>query len=226
MSDVKEIATRFVDLALKHERWDGITELPADEVRLLLDVVTAAGFEPKEVVPGKAVSSYLDEDGHPTGKIFPINSLCPFKVVNQEGSDHGDATGWLNLVFGYVVKGGLFDGRRDRGIEYVAAEIERAVPLEPIQLTSHGDRLCERPPNRAGLGRLYIVEHKRDSHEFSDSVGVHQHCNGRLKRRRATTAYDVIVCEGCFLRVRIPIQIKTFGKLRQFMEAQDWAVTA
>ena len=53
MSEIDAVATQFVDLVLRHERWGGITELPDDEVQVLLATVSAAGFEPKAVVPGK-----------------------------------------------------------------------------------------------------------------------------------------------------------------------------
>ena len=63
MSDkTTDVATRFVDLALKHMHWEEIKTLPADEVRVLFDTVSAAGFNPKIIKPGKLVGHYFGQD--------------------------------------------------------------------------------------------------------------------------------------------------------------------
>src|SRR3989344_1709972 len=90
-----EIAAQFVGLALKHD-WSKIKELPADEVQILFVTVSAAGFEPTKVVPGKLVGHYRDQDGSSTGETYPINSSCPYKVISRDGDGDYHATGWLD----------------------------------------------------------------------------------------------------------------------------------
>ena len=177
------VASQFVDLVLKHERWDKVKELADDEVRVLFAVVSAAGFEPKAVVPGKLVGHCLDEDGSRTGETYPINKLCPFKVVSQEGGDHYFATAWLDCALRYAVARATRGGEnRDQLIEVIRSEIERSVPLQPIQLTPEGDMLREYPRQALAFGLEYFVDHARDDHELGSCVGVHGYCNGWMDR--------------------------------------------
>ncbi len=211
--ETANIAASFVDLVLKHERWDQISELPADEVEVFLSTVTAAGLDPESVVPGKLRGNYREQDGSSTGDTYPINGLCPFKVVSQAGGDHYLATGWLDCALRRVVKRQNED--RDRLIEAIALEIERSVPLTPVPLTPEGDLLQEYPPSIHGFGLQYFVEHTRNENKLGSCVGVHAHCNCWMDRCGATGTHDAIVCRGCHLRVLFPREVETYGELRQ-----------
>ena len=221
-SKMTDAATRFVDLALKYKRWDEVKTLPADEVQILFDTVSAAAFNPKKVMPGKLVGHYRDQDGSSTGETYPINSLCPFKVVSDEdGDDHYFATGWLDCALRRAVYGSTRQTEgREKLIEVMAEEIERSVPLEPIQLTSEGDFLREYPPSTLAFGLEYFVKHARDENNLGSCVGVHEFCNSWMDRTRATKTHDAIVCRGCHLRVLFYKEVKTYGDLRQVLAFQ------
>lgn len=218
--DMAGIASQFVDLVLKH-KWSDVKELSAEEAQALFAIVSAAGFEPKEIVLGKLVGYYRDQDGK-TGETYLINGLCPFKVVSQENDDHYFATGWLDCALRYVVSAIRKEKNRDYLIEMVMAEIERSVPLQPIRLTPDGDLLCESPSTPLALNCFeYFVEHTRDDCKLGCcGVSVHKYCNGWMDRTRATETHDAIVCRKCHLRVLFPKEIKTFGELRRVLAAQ------
>lgn len=224
--NIVSIASQFVDLALKHE-WNEVKTLPADEVQVLFDTVAAAGFDPKKVVPGKLVGHYRDQDGSSTGETYPINGLCPFSVVGQEDGDHYFATGWLDCALRLVVYGSTRQ-KKDRGklIEAMTAEIERSIPLAPIQLTPEGDMLREYPPSTLAFSLEYFVDHTRDDRQLSSCVGIHEYCNSWMDRTQATKTHDAIVCRGCHLRVLFPKKVKTYGDLRQALASQRVQVPA
>ena len=211
-----EIAASFVDLALKHD-WGKVKELPTDEIQTLFATVSAAGFEPTKVVLGKLVGHYRDQDGSSTGETYPINSSCPYKVVSRDGNDHYHATGWLDRALYFARRG---TDRQER-IKAIQHEIERSIPLKPIQLTAEGDLLREYPPSGD-----YFVDHTRDDCELSSCVGVHDYCNSWMDRARATKTHDAIVCRGCHLRVLFPKEIKTYGQLREVLESKFTQVSA
>ncbi len=225
--NIVNIASRFVDLALKHERWDEVKTLPANEVQVLFDTMVAAGFDPKKVVSGKLVGHYRDQDGSSTGETYSINSVCPFKVVSQEDDDYYFATGWLDCVLRRVVYGSIRQKEdRKKLIEAVTKEIERSVPLTPVQLTPEGDLLREYPPSTLAFGLEYFVNHTRDDRELSSCVGVHEYCNGWMDRMQATKTHDAIVCRRCHLRVLFSKEVKTYGDLRQALASQQVQVSA
>ena len=211
-----EITTAFVDLALKHD-WGKVQELPDAEVQILFATVSAAGFEPTKVVPGKVVGHYLEQDGGRSGETYPINGYCPYKVISRDGDDHYHATGWLDRAIRFAKNG---SGREER-IEAIQREIERSVPLKPIQLNGEGDVLREYPPSGEGF-----VNHTRDSCELSSCVGIHDFCNCWMDRTHATKTHDAIVCRGCHLRVLFPKEIKTYGQLRAYTESKFIQVSA
>ncbi len=219
-NETTAVATQFVDLALKYE-WGKVKKLPDVEVQVLFEVVAAAGFDPKKVRQGNIVGHYRDQDGSNTGETYPINGLCPFKVVSQEDGDQYFATGWLDCALRRVVYGAARKKEgREQLIETIASEIERSVPLTPIHLTSEGDHLCEYPPNTLAFGLEYFVDHTRDNHELNSCVGIHMHCNCWMDRHRATSTHDAIVCRGCHLRVLFPKKVMTYGELRQALASQ------
>ncbi len=215
-----DVATRFVDLTLKYKRWDEVKTLPADEVQILFDIVSAAGFNPKKVTQGKLVGHYRNQDGSSTGKTYPINSLCPFKVTGEDGEDNYFATGWLDCALRRVVYGSpRHNDNREKLVEVITEEIERSVPLEPIQLTPEGDLLREYPPSTLVFGLEYFVKHTRDENNLGSCVGTHMYCSGWMDRRGATKTHDALVCRHCHLRVLFPKEIKTYGDLRQALAA-------
>lgn len=218
--ETKDIAIPFINLTRDYN-WQNVKTLPAGEVQILFSIVSAAGFEPKEVVPGKLLGHYREQGGGSTGETFPINTLCPYKVVDQDGDDDLLATGWLDSALKLVITTPISTWAEQDTIEAVRREIERSIPLAPIQLTSEGDFLQEIPrlreyPHSGG----YFVDHTRDGHELSHTssgVGVHLHCRGWMHRTRVTETHDALVCGSCHLRVRFPKEIKIYGELRQFL---------
>ncbi len=121
----------------------------------------------------------------------------------------------LPLV-GLIVPGDRNESR-EKLVGAIALEIERSVPLEPVQLTSEGDLLGEYPPGLLGFGYEYFVNHTRDDHSLNTCVGVHLHCDSWMDRRRTTATHDAIICKVCRLRVLFPKEIKTYGELRKFL---------
>lgn len=211
-----EAAVNFVDIALKRKEKNCIEDFSPEEIQAIFEMVSAAGFRPKEVVFGKLAGNYLDQDGSRTGKTYPVNSLCPLKVVGETGDDYF-ATGWLDCAFRRASRnsGWHCNENREEIIEAIAKEIERSCPLEPIQLTAQGDFLQEYPPSPAYFGFEYFVKHTRDEDALGSCVGVHQYCNGWMDRHGATSTHDAIVCRKCHLRRLFPKDAKTYGDLRK-----------
>lgn len=212
MPSINDVATRFVDLVRKY-RWVEVENLPADEVKVLYDTVSVAGFNLKEVVLGRVTGRIRDQDREIVGT-FKVNPLCPFKVIDDKDRDHDFATGWLNCLLERVV----FDQERLDGlqlIETTVKEIERSVPMKPIRLTGDGDYLCESSPQSLPSSTsIYLVDHKRDEDHLGSCVGVHKRCEGFMERK-PSTASDVIRCLNCGLRVVIPMEVQTYGELRR-----------
>ena len=215
------IEERFVNLALRPNIWGNAVELPESDVAVLLETVTAAGFEPKAVVPGRLHGDYRDQDGSRTGETFPINELCQYKVVAQEGDDDWFATGWLDCAVRRATHGNRRGESREEITEALRQEIERSVPLQPIQLTADGDMLLEYPRQNKAIGLSYFVDHARDADKLGSCVGVHKHCQGWVDRNRATDTQDALVCRRCHIRVLFPKDVKTYSQLREAL-AVKW----
>lgn len=228
MTPPVSVAEKFVDLALRPEVWNDAVQLPETDVAVLFETVTAAGFEPKAVVPGKLRGNYRDQDGSSTGETYPINSLCQYKVTAEDGDDNWFATGWLDCAVRRAVYGITRKGEnREQVIEALRQEIEKSVPLQPVQLTADGDMLLEYPKQAAFFGGLeYFVSHTRDADALSSCVGVHKHCHGWVDRNRATDTHDSLVCRRCHMRVLFPTEVKTYGQLREALAAKWTPVTA
>lgn len=220
---VRSSATRFVDFALKHSERGKVKNLPTDEAQtLFFDVVSAAGFDPQKVIPGRLVGHYLDQDGSRTGGTYPINGVCPFKVVDEDGDDNYFATGWLDCALWRVVSGTTrHQENREKLVDVMIEEIERSIPLEPVQLTPDGDLLLECPPHGDGFGFTYFVHHTRDKDVLDSCVGVHAFCEGWMDRGRSTRTHDVIMCRSCHLRALFPRKVKTYGELRRALKSQQ-----
>lgn len=214
---IQTIAEKFVNLVLSQVDWNQVTDLPESDIQTLFDTVTAAGFNPKVVIPGKLTGNFVDDDGSPTDETFPINILCPFKVVGQKDHDYFFATGWLDcalrrVVFGFSRQHEL----REELVRVIVREIERSRPLQPIQLNDKGESLEEYPPDKAPLASLqYLVDHTRDETQLKYYVGLHANCGGLFNRHGATQTHDSIACPKCHLRVLFLKKVRTYGELRE-----------
>jgi len=208
------IASKFVRLVLKADwdnQWAGKEDFLPEDVEILFKTVSAAGFEPKSVVPGKLRGDYYNEERRATGETYPINSICPYKVLGETGADYR-ATGWLDSLVRFAIQSRA--RQNDDIIKMVRTEIARSVPLEPIQLTPDDDKLIEYPPSRTSD---YFFDHTRDDHKLTSCVGLHAYCNGWIDRLRATETLDALSCRACRIRVLFPKTIATFGELRNFL---------
>lgn len=202
-----DIVAKFVDLVLS-KNWKEINELSEEETETILRVLSDAGFEVDTLVYGNLKGYYRDQDGSALDS-YPINTLCPFIVKDQERKRSYSATQWLDCILQKIVTVERNRTNRDTIRKLIQKEIERSVPMKPIQLTAEGDFLCEYPPNGC------LAEHTRDNDKLPSCVGVHKICNGWVDRRRTTETHDVLVCRQCHLRVLIPKEIQTYGELRR-----------
>ena len=216
MNKIEEVATQFVDLALKYKgAWKEKTDFTPEEMQIVFNLVLTAGFCAKEVVSGKLEGNYVDEEGRSTREKFLVNEYSTLKVIYQDDGKEGDdfaATRWLDCSLRGVIyyPGWGKEKTREEHISGLIKSIEKSIPLEPIQLTLVGDFLCEYPPATG--------HHTRDEDELGPhSGGVHKFCRGYMERHRATEHSDVLVCKSCCLRVYIPKHIKTYGELREVL---------
>ncbi len=217
MDNITNIASQFVNLALKYE-WNKITGLLISEMQVLLATVSAAGFNPGGIELGKLTGRYYYED-----KVFliPINSSCPFKVTDQKGEDHLFATGWLDCALRLVVSGKHKENKSpEQLIEMIRKEIKRSIPFQPIQLTRDGDQLSENLKQPCAFSFGYFVNHTRDKDALFFScvgvhLGVHKCCDGLVYRHRHKNC-DVLICKKCHLWVPIAKETETYEELRQF----------
>ncbi|MEK7511527.1 MAG: hypothetical protein AAB575_00735 [Patescibacteria group bacterium] len=214
MSGVNNITELFVELALKCSDWNGTARLSDEEVQVFLQTVQRAGFEATSVVEGKLLGNHLDEDRRCTGQTFVVNEKCPYKVMGADNKSDCRATEWLNNLFVRVRGKALNKYSREQIVESVQIEIERSVPLKPIQLTTENDFLLEYSPQSGGA----FPEHTRDGNKLSACVGTHACCYSWVDRKRTSKTHDVLVCRGCFLRIVFPTEIQTYGGLRAYME--------
>ncbi len=208
-------ATQFFDLVLKYQSWHKIRHFQDEEMQVLLAVVKAAGFNAKEIKAGK-ITGHQWEDGVCTAT-FIVNDLCPFKVISQEDRDHGKATEWLNDALKRVILETQRHKDRREIIALITDEIEKSVPLTPIQLTPEGDILLEYPRNVVFGG---FLRHSRDNDRLDSCVGIHGHCHGWMDRHNVSFTHDSISCRACYLRVTFPRETKTYGELRQALAAK------
>lgn len=209
-----DVATRFVDLVLKRtpKEWSEINTLSEDEARVLFNTLSVAGFNLKKLEVGKLVGDYIGQSGSTTGETYPINRLCPFKVIYNDGKDHRFSTGWLDCAFMRVAQS---NESRKELIKVITEEIERSIPLKPIQITPEGDFLREFCLTPLNFGPEYFIQHKRDENVLNSNVGIHKFCNGDIYRVRATETHDAILCQKCYLRVLFSKEVKTYGELRE-----------
>lgn len=210
----------LITIALGRD-WHRTAELPSEEVETLFRIVRAGGFEPKKLVPGKLLIPCRELGPGSTGKTVAVNDTCPYKVIGQDDTDDRRATGWLNSIlrlagnYGSWVPGKVMcpEGL----VTEVMREIDRSVPLKPIQLTLDDDSLKECPPP---ITDSYFVDHTRDHFQLGSCVGIHNKCGGWVYRKLATEANDTLDCKGCIFRTTFTNDIGTYGGLRQFFAAK------
>lgn len=205
---VHTVAARFVGVVRMIDwwkMWAGTEALLPGEVLVLFEAVSVAGFNPKEVVPGKLIGDLLDQSGGRTGETYKVNSLCPYKVVAEDGEDDYAATSWLDSRVQWVVAN---PKHHTDIVEMVARQIEESVPLEMVRLTSEGDFLREYPST---------CKHERDEDALRSTIGVHNLCNGFVDLVGTSQTHAAIVCRNCCLRIVVPKGIRTYGDLRREM---------
>lgn len=83
--------------------------------------------------------------------------------------------------------------------------------LQPIELTAEGDRLLECP---------CVSMHTKDADQMHFTPGIHEHCGGKIERKKSSVTYDVLVCTTCYLRISIPKHVRTYGELRERLSIQ------
>jgi hypothetical protein len=90
---------------------------------------------------------------------------------------------------------------------------EKSAPMKPIVLTRYGETMTE--PNCVMAG----CHAKESDRIFVKSVvGVHKKCDSLLFLFPNSETHNVIFCQLCGLRIPLPIEVDTYGKLRQWCE--------
>jgi hypothetical protein len=82
--------------------------------------------------------------------------------------------------------------------------------MEPIIMTWDGEALQEYPGSTLG-----------DKAELTDCVGIHAYCHGWMDARPVSATHHVLVCRSCSLRVVIPREVDTLGKLREHFKTMQ-----
>lgn len=74
--------------------------------------------------------------------------------------------------------------------------------------------------NEAGDVLLEISDSPMDNNrKLSGRVGLHARCYGFIEVISTTITHKVLCCKRCSLRILIPKEVNTFGKLREhFLE--------
>lgn len=224
-TSTSSIAGQFVDLVLRINTWSDTAELPDGDVAVLLETVRTAGFNAKAVVLGKLYGRYRSQDGDSTSETYPINCLCQYKVVGEDG-DQCFATGWLDCAVRRVVYRNKEEEDREKIIGVISEQVDKSIPMEPIRLNEAGDWLIERNDYPVSLvdGLGYFVTHARDGDRLASCVGLHKGCRGYLDKIPSTDSEEALVCSNCHLRVLFPKDVKTYGQLREALMTQ-WTST-
>jgi hypothetical protein len=81
--------------------------------------------------------------------------------------------------------------------------------MEPIMLTEFGETLRE-------PSSIRFTEDVKFPKCIYSYIGVHDICRGFLYVRPVSKTHNVIFCGNCVLRVLIPNEVDTYGKLWQW----------
>ena len=175
----------------------------------MFDLVSCAGFKPSEIVEGQIL-----EDVPDSTRKDPVNRSCMYKVVTGQ-RDHAFATGWLDNMLSYGLGFYNQEGLHDKLYE----QLIKSTPLDPIRLTKEGDFLIESEPKVNWRDICpYLVTHTKNEDKIG--MSIHGYCHGWLDLRRTTETHNALFCRACYLRVALPLEIKTYGELRNYIEEQ------
>jgi hypothetical protein len=80
--------------------------------------------------------------------------------------------------------------------------------MKPIILNELGETLLDYfyPENRTPEDRKFA----------GSAVGVHEFCKGFVDLQEISKTHNAICCRFCHMRIAIPKEVDTFGKLRQW----------
>lgn len=81
--------------------------------------------------------------------------------------------------------------------------------IDSIILTAHGETLIA----FSGLDSKPII----GDYALSNVLGIHKYCNDSLIMRPVSKTHQAIFCRRCGLRLVIPITIKTYWQLLQYL---------
>ncbi len=206
--DLVRTAKRFVEIAQAHD-WPIITTLTESDIAGFCWVMDKAGFNLSRITIGVLRGHNDDRNG---GGSYVINDVCRCiaEVDSAELGANCFPTGWLNDLLKQV----LASDPEDR-VAVVVREMERSIPLWPIQLTSEGDYLVEVRRTKQAGKYGYLVDHCRDTHRLGPVLGIHKTCGGQIERHITTEHRAALFCRMCLLRHTIPIGIATYGDLRK-----------
>ena len=204
---MENLIRQFIDFAQIHAWKQTPVRLPSpDDMKIILAIVQAAGFDSKWIAVGKLHGQIRDQDG-PTGETYLINPLCPFKLLTPDHGDDYRATAWLEQTV-EIAAGCCAD--LSGHLTKLTDRVERSRPLPPILLNSDEDLLGEYPS-------VDLLKHSRDSDQVSFCAGVHLICRGWIDRHHSSAIRDALTCRRCGLRISFPKTIQTYGELRTYL---------
>ncbi len=77
--------------------------------------------------------------------------------------------------------------------------------MSPIVVNEFGETLVDYPQTTVN-----------DNERLSTCFALHETCNGFVDLKRISKTHNCILCRACSLRIVIPQEIDTYGKLRQW----------
>jgi hypothetical protein len=219
------VANDFIVLVKTYDWSKGAEPYSEDKAQVLYRLLSAAGLNPKEVVPGRAHFS----EWNICEELVIVNHLCPFKVIDQNGEDDYAATKWLDSMVGFVASFDPDPALRECLMEEVCAKIASAAPFE-VYITAEGDVLLEQPPTADFTLHHGFVRHTCDTdlmRSATATVGRHKYCGASMDRRHATAKHDALVCLKCGRLATFPAGVKIYGDLRRYFvekaKKEEWA---
>lgn len=213
----QQAVTKFIEAVANCTDWKE-PSLGKGGVDALFKLVEAAGFKVSSIDPGFwPVQERGGQNMDGTGRYSNFNQWCPYKVILEgTGDPNWNATGWLDTAVRYV-RQALPRTTHEQIVRDLIIEVQRSIPLNPITLNEHGDALRENDPSYQSHN--FFTSHTRDGDELRSPAGLHVHCGGVIEIKQSTETQCVLVCESCYLRIRIPAYIKTYGNLRKVIRA-------
>ncbi|OGM19322.1 hypothetical protein A2955_05100 [Candidatus Woesebacteria bacterium RIFCSPLOWO2_01_FULL_37_19] len=123
-----EIADKFIEYINSYDR-KSFKHINQEPNPILFRLLTAAGFENRNLIIGNLRGFNRDQDGSVVG-YYDINEYSPYIVQYADGRDDNFATGWLDSVIKFV----LFNTDKTRPLdEQLIKVIKSSKPLTPIQ---------------------------------------------------------------------------------------------